>query len=285
MGSSRHSLPITCGRCPRFGRPARAAGRHYGGSHGPAGYLCRMGHSFSTISDPLGQALLAYQRGHHSATLTVHSNVAGEEPLPAAYFFRSVGEMPELERTALDECRGHVLDLGAGAGCHALELQQRGFRVTAVDISPGAVQVMRERGVQHVAHHNIFDHDLARGDNYDTILMLMNGIGLTGTLGGLEQFLARARQLLAPGGQILATSSDISYLYEDEEGALVFNLNGPYYGEVEYTMQYGSETGPPFHWVFADPSLLQDYAEAAGYRVEFLEEDDQQQYLVRLTVR
>lgn len=244
-----------------------------------------MVHPSTSVSDPLGQALLAYQRGHHSATLTVHSNVADEEPLPAAYFFRSLWEMPELERTALEECRGHVLDLGAGAGCHALELQQRGFRVKAVDISPGAVQVMQERGVLEVAHHNVFDQALAQGEKFDTILMLMNGIGLTGTLAGLEQFLVHARQLLAPGGQILATSSDISYLYEDEDGALVFDLNGPYYGEVEYTMQYADETGPAFHWVFADPSLLQDYAEAAGYEVEFLEEDDQQQYLVRLTAR
>lgn len=235
--------------------------------------------------DPLGHALLAYQRGHHSATLTVHSSVTDEELLPAAYFFRSLWEMPAMERTALEECRGHVLDLGAGAGCHALELQQRGFRVKAVDVSAGAVQVMQERGVQEVARHDLFDAALAQGEKFDTLLMLMNGIGLTGTLAGLERFLRQARGLLAPGGQILATSSDISYLYEDEEGALVFDLNGPYYGEVEYTLQYGEETGSAFRWIFADPALLQDYAEAAGYDVEFLEEDDQQQYLVRLTAR
>lgn len=115
--------------------------------------------------------------------------------------------------------------------------------------------------------------------------MLMNGLGLVGTLEGLEKFLIHARTLLAPNGQILATSSDISYLYEDEEGALVLNLNGPYYGEVEYTMTYKDETGPSFAWLFADPTILQDYAEAAGYEVEFIDEDDQQQYLARLTLR
>lgn len=240
--------------------------------------------AFST-ADPIGQALLAYQQGHLSATIAVHSSVADEEVLPAAYFFRSLWEMPEMERTALEECRGRVLDLGAGAGCHALELQQRGFAVKAVDVSVGAVQVMQERGVQEVACHDIFDAALTQGEKFDTILMLMNGIGLTGTLEGLDRFLAHAKHLLVPGGQILATSSDISYLYEDEEGALVFDLNGPYYGEVEYTMQYANETGSVFRWIFTDPALLQDYAEAAGYEVEFLEEDDQQQYLVRLTLR
>jgi len=243
-----------------------------------------MPNTVSTAPDALGQALLAYQRGHLSATLAVHSSVADEEVLPAAYFFRSLWEMPEMERTALEECRGRVLDLGAGAGCHALELQQRGFTVKAVDISPGAVEVMQERGVREVACHDIFDPALAAGEKFDTVLMLMNGVGLTGTLAGLERFLEHAKTLLAPGGQVLATSSDISYLYEDEDGALVFDLNGPYYGEVEYTMQYAHQTGAAFHWIFTDPALLQDYAEAAGYAVEFLEEDDQQQYLVRLTL-
>ena len=244
-----------------------------------------MSNTVSTAPDALGQALLAYQRGHLSATLAVHSSVADEEVLPAAYFFRSLWEMPEMERTALEECRGRVLDLGAGAGCHALELQQRGFSVKAVDISVGAVEVMQERGVREVACHDIFDPALAAGEKFDTILMLMNGVGLTGTLAGLERFLEHAKTLLAPGGQILATSSDISYLYEDEDGALVFDLNGPYYGEVEYTMHYAHQTGAAFHWIFTDPALLQDYAEAAGYAVEFLEEDDQQQYLVRLTIQ
>lgn len=243
-----------------------------------------MSTSVSAAPDALGQALVAYQHGHLSATLAVHSSVADEEVLPASYFFRSLWEMPDMERTALDECRGRVLDLGAGAGCHALELQQRGFTVKAVDISPGAVAVMQERGVSEVACHDIFDPALAAGEKFDTLLMLMNGIGLTGTLAGLERFLEHAKTLLAPGGQILATSSDISYLYEDEDGALVFDLNGPYYGEVEYTMQYANQTGAAFHWIFTDPALLQDYAEAAGYAVEFLEEDDQQQYLVRLSL-
>ncbi|HEX8351174.1 MAG TPA: methyltransferase domain-containing protein [Hymenobacter sp.] len=244
-------------------------------------YLRPMAHS--SASDLLGQALLAYQHGDKQATLTVHSSVTEDDALPASYFYRTLWEMPELERTALEECRGRVLDAGAGAGAHALELQKRGFAVKAIDVSPGAVEVMQERGVQEAACHNIFDAP-ATAEHFDTILMLMNGLGLVGTLEGLEKFLIHARALLAPGGQILATSSDISYLYEDEEGALVFDLNAPYYGEVEYHMSYKDETGPAFNWLFADPSILQDYAEAAGYEVEFIAEDDQQQYLARLVV-
>ncbi|GGF14148.1 class I SAM-dependent methyltransferase [Hymenobacter cavernae] len=240
--------------------------------------------SHPRTSDPLGQALLAYQHGDRHAFVTVHSSVTEDDQLPASYLYRTLWEMPELERTALEECRGRILDAGAGAGAHALELQSRGFEVKAIDVSPGAVEVMQARGVRAVARHDIFDAP-ATDEHFDTILMLMNGLGLVGTVEGLEKFLMHARALLAPGGQILATSSDISYLYEDEEGALVFNLNGPYYGEVEYTMTYKDEMGPGFAWLFADPTILQDYAEAAGYEVEFLEEDDQQQYLARLTLR
>jgi SAM-dependent methyltransferase len=237
----------------------------------------------TTAPDILGQALLAYHRGDAAATLTVHCNAADDEPLPASYFFRTLLQMPDLERLALDECRGRVLDLGAGAGCHSLELQSRGFSVKAVDVSAGAVQVMTERGVQDVARHDLFAARPATEVPYDTILLLMNGLGLTGTLAGLDKFLVHARTLLAPGGQILATSSDVRYLYEDEEGALVFNLNGPYYGEVEYSLSYKKEKGHSFPWLFVDAALLTDAAEGAGYMADFLGEDEDEQYLVRLT--
>jgi len=239
----------------------------------------------TTSPDLLGQALLDYQHGHHAAALTVQCSAADDEPLPAAYFFRTLLAMPELERQALDECRGRVLDLGAGAGCHALELQSRGFtEVKAIDQSAGAVQVMQARGVQEVAQRDIMAPRPPSERPYDTILMLMNGLGLAGTLEGLDKFLAHARTLLAPDGQILATSSDISYLYEDEEGALVLDLNGPYYGEVEYTFQYKKQTGEPFPWLFIDAALLEDAARQAGYEVDFIDTDENGQYLVRLTL-
>jgi SAM-dependent methyltransferase len=238
-----------------------------------------------TAPDILGRALLDYQGGRDKATLTVHCSVAEDEPLPAAYFFRTVLQMPELERQALDECRGRVLDMGAGAGAHTLELQSRGFaEVRAVDVSAGAVAVMQARGVREVAQHSIFDPKPKQENSYDTILLLMNGLGLVGTLAGLDKYLAHARTLLAPGGQILATSSDIAYLYEDEDGAIAIDLNGPYHGEIEYTMSYEGQTGEPFPWLFLEAGLLQDAAEAAGYIAEFIGTDEQDQYLVRLTV-
>jgi hypothetical protein len=143
---------------------------------------------------------------------------------------------------------------------------------------------MQSRGVEQATQRDIFAPRPAQERPYDTILMLMNGLGLAGTLEGLDKFLTHARTLLAPDGQILATSSDISYLYEDEDGALVFNLNGPYYGEVTYTFQYKDQTGEPFPWLFIDAALLEDAAQQAGYETDFLGNDDNGQYLVRLTL-
>lgn len=237
-----------------------------------------------TAPDILGQALLDHQHGRPGPAVTVHCNMADDEPLPAAYFFRTLLQMPDLERLAMDESRGRILDLGAGAGCHALELQGRGFEVRAVDVSAGAVQVMSERGVRNVARHDLFTPRTADELPYDTILLLMNGLGLTGTLAGLDRFLAHARTLLAPDGQILATSSDVRYLYEDEDGAVLINLNGPYYGEIEYSLSYKKQTGEAFPWLFIDAALLQDTAEAAGFTADFLGEDEDGQYLVRLTI-
>ena len=138
--------------------------------------------------------------------------------------------MPELEVLALQQCRGSVLDVGAGAGCHALALQRRGLQVTALDISEGAVEAMQRQGVRQVLRQDIFQ---LKGAAYDTLLMLMNGIGIAGTLEGLERFLEHAKTLLRPGGQILLESSDILYMYEEEDGSVMLDRNAGYYGEVK----------------------------------------------------
>jgi SAM-dependent methyltransferase len=250
-----------------------------------ASFRYSMSHASTATPDVLGQALLDYQHGHSKAALTVHCSAADDEPLPAAYFFRTLLAMPELERQALDECRGRVLDLGAGAGCHTLELQSRDFTdIKSLDHSLGAVQVMQARGVRQPTHGDIYTARAAQELPYDTILLLMNGLGLAGTLEGIDKLLAHARTLLAPDGQILATSTDIKYLFEDEEGALNIDLNANYYGEVEYQFEYKNQVGAAFPWLFIDAQLLEDAARQAGYEVDFLGHDDGGQYLVRLTL-
>jgi SAM-dependent methyltransferase len=236
---------------------------------------------FPYDNDPLGQALLDYYNGDHSVEITVLSNLAEDDVLKVSYLFRSFSEMPEREIKALDLCRGKVLDVGAGAGAHALLLQERGLEVTAVDVSAGAVEVMKARGVRSVRKENVFG--LEDGPFY-TILMLMNGIGIVGDLLGLDRFLDHAKRLLSPQGQIILESSDILYLYEEEDGSVLLDLNAAYYGEVEYQMDYRGVKGMPFRWLFIDFGTLQDHAEIRGYSCELVTEDEQGHFLARLVL-
>ena len=162
----------------------------------------------------MGMAIRDYYEGCPLQPLRVFSPQFEDDEFPVETLFRAVPDMSGLEREALRLCRGRVLDVGAGAGCHSLALQSAGQTVTAVDISPHSVETMRRRGVRDVRLADFFADEV--GGPYDTLLFLMNGLGLAGTLAALPRLLERCAVLLAPGGQILADSSDLCYLFEDE---------------------------------------------------------------------
>lgn len=227
--------------------------------------------------DPMGHAIADYHRDGHAAKLQVLSPDMDEDELPVEHLFRSAEQMPPLEREALRLARGRVLDVGAGAGCHSLALQWQGFDVEAIDISPLAVATMRERGVVHAAERDFFD---ATG-RYDTILMLMNGIGIVGSLARLPELFARLDALLAPGGQLLCDSSDIAYLYEDDDGFIELPAKG-YYGEMRFQMAYRHIVGQPFPWLYIDADTLATEALHHGYRAEIVATGDHYDYLARI---
>jgi SAM-dependent methyltransferase len=232
------------------------------------------------LSDPLGQALLDYWNGQRGARVLTWSNLDGYDYLPATYLFRGPDAMPELERKALQACRGRVLDIGAGAGSHALVLQQRGLSVTALDASPGAAEVMRQRGLKHV---HCGDWDAFRGRAYDTVLALMNGAGLAGDLPGLPRFLRRIRGWLKPGGQCLLDSADVHYLFSDRPGVRYYDLSKNYYGEAVYRMKYKGQQSQAFGWLFVDFERLAHHASKQGLEAECLFRDSEDSYLARLT--
>ena len=230
----------------------------------------------------MGEALEAYFNGNSNATIKVISNITEDDIISVDYLFRRFEQMPELEQQALKQCKGKVLDIGAGAGSHALWLQENGLEVDAFDISPKAVAVMKSRGLR-----NSFEADFwlfQPAEKYDTILLLMNGVGLAGTLDKLPEFLNLLKSWLNPGGQILLESSDILYMFEDEDGSVLLNLNSGYYGEVEYRMAFNRKTGQAFPWLFIDYALLQEYATQAGFEVNCLFEGNHGEYLAKLSV-
>lgn len=229
--------------------------------------------------DIYGKALLDFVRGEKGGAFILHTSYGDTEEMPIEIFFREENEFSELEEIALALCDGKVLDVGAGAGIHTLYLEEQGFEVEALDISKRACECMKIMGVSRSTHHDFFT--LPPTSKYDTLLLLMNGIGLAGELKMLKNTLQQAEKLLNPGGQILFDSSDIHYLYED------YGIKKPkhYYGEIEYQYEYKGEKGIPFKWLFIDPESLIKIADEENWLIQFLYEDENDQYLVRMTKR
>ena len=227
------------------------------------------------MNDVLGAAISDFFYDRKPAKLWVIDDYGPKVEMNIATYFRDEASMPDLEFQALENCRGDVLDIGAGAGSHALALQQRGLRVTALDISPGNVSVMKDRGVENVVFGDIYAYNNA---TYDTLLLLMNGIGLTANITGLRRFLQHAKTLLNPGGQLLFDSSDVAYLYE-EEGILPV---GHYYGEIRCWYSYKGRKTEPFTWLYIDRKTLTAIAREEGWDTTIIAEDDDDQYLARL---
>jgi SAM-dependent methyltransferase len=227
--------------------------------------------------DVLGRAISEYYFDNAQYKLWVHDNHGPRVEMQVPIYFRDPEAMPELEQMALQLCRGKTLDIGAGAGSHALYLQERGLDVTALDISEGAARVARERGVQNVTVADIFT---LKGQQYDTLLLLMNGIGLVQNIEGLKHFLQHAKTLLKPKGQLLFDSSDLAYLYENGIPELPY-----YYGEVKCCYEYRRQKSEWFSWLYIDSKTLSGIAAQAGWKMEVLFTDESDQYLACLTLK
>lgn len=232
--------------------------------------------------DPMGAAIYDFHKNGTADVLRVFSSQFEEDEIPVADLFREYDDMPELERIALDEASGEILDVGAGSGCHSVALMKMGKSAVAIDISPLSVEVMKERGVDAL-QVNLYDESFDR--KFDTVLMLMNGTGIIGNLDNMPVFFERMKQLLKPGGSILIDSSDLRYLFEEEDGSLMIDLADDYYGQLDYQMQYKDVSGEPFDWLYVDFDTLAFYAEESGFDAELLAEGEHYDYLAKLTPR
>ena len=232
------------------------------------------------ISDPIGEAILDYAENRQANDIIVSSELCEDDVIPLEVLFRTRKEMPELELKALELCCGDVLDVGAGAGIHCLELQKKGLKVFAIEASLGATEHLRNC---NIPVEQVLFENFAPNTKYDTILMLMNGIGIAGTLGQLKATLLHAKTLLKPGGQLICDSSDIRYLYEDDDGALWMNLNAEYYGNFRFQMHYKKTSGPWFDWLYIDYDSLHIIANKVGFSCKKVSEQDHH-FLAQLSI-
>lgn len=230
--------------------------------------------------DTLGKALYDYHINKEEIILRVDTTVSEDEEISASYFFRSFDDMPIMEKKALELAKGSVLDCGAGAGCHSILLQEKGLDVTACEISPYSLDVLRERGIKKIFEGSVF----TTYEKYDTILMLMNGIGMVQTVEGLASFLKTLPKYLNEGGQLLLDSSDIIYMFMDDDGGVDIDLNDNYYGELEYEITYEGKTCDPFLWLYVGYDVLEHYCHEAGLKCEKLVDGEHYDYLAKIEI-
>ena len=230
--------------------------------------------------DLLGKALLDFYNGNSSEDIITSTNISGDDILPLNYLFRNYSEMPKLEKQALKLAKGKVLDVGCGAGSHSLYLQQKNILVKAIDISKGAIEVCKKRGVLNAELLPVLDEK----QTFDTILLLMNGTGIFETIKKVPKYLEHLKTLLNKNGQILIDSSDIKYMYEDEDGSFWQDLNSGYYGELDYFIKYKDEEELPMKWLYLDFTTLNIACASVGLHCEIITEGKHFDYLARLYV-
>ncbi len=234
------------------------------------------------MKDLFGKAILDYQTNNNPEDIITETSISEADEMSVAYLFRDFKEMPKLEQKALQLTKGKVLDVGCGAGSHALYLQNdKKLDVKAIDISENAIKACKLRGLKNAEVVNVLDLDTS--EKYDTILLLMNGTGIFGKLNQISTYLQKLKILLNEGGQILIDSSDIIYMFDqDEDGAYEINANG-YYGELTFSLEYKGEKEDEFDWLYLDYNTLQNAAHANGLECELILEGEHFDYLARLT--
>jgi SAM-dependent methyltransferase len=237
--------------------------------------------------DIFGNAMYDYLKGNMQGQITTYLRLPGfrvplKERFRVDYLFREYRDMPSLEQKALQLCRGKILDIGCGAGSHSLYLQGKGHDVTGLDQSEGAVAACRLRGVEKLVHSSVLGYN---GTNFDTLLLLMNGIGIAGTLRALEAFLSHLKALMGPTGQIIVDSSDIVYMYqEDADSTFHIQENSSYYGEGSFVMEYKGKKGSEFPWLYLDFRRLCEASRNVGLHCELVQTGPHYDYLARLLV-
>jgi SAM-dependent methyltransferase len=235
------------------------------------------------MKDLFGKAMFDFQTNNSPEDIITETTISEEDEMSVDYLFRSYNEMPLLEQKALQLANGKTLDVGCGAGSHSLSLQNdRNLEVTSIDISEKAIETCKLRGVKNAKVQNILDFE---GEKFDTIILLMNGVGIFGKLENCNTFLSKLKSLLNPNGQILLDSSDIIYMFdEDEDGGKWIPSNNDYYGELVFNISYKGEKEEPFNWLYLDYNTLQNAAAANGLKCELILEGEHYDYLAKLSI-
>jgi SAM-dependent methyltransferase len=234
------------------------------------------------MKDLMGRAIWDYYYQENSEDLQTETSISELDDLPVSYLFRDYQEMNALEKKALDLSFGKVLDVGSGAGSHSLYLQnERKLKVTALDISPKSIEICKARGIKNAICEDLLQFS---EKNFDTVLLLMNGTGIFQSLEHIDQYLQKLKSLVAENGQILLDSTDILYMYDqDEDGGVLVPATG-YYGELDYYLHYKGESELPMKWLYLDFNTLENATIANGFKIQKIKQLEDS-YLAKITLK
>ncbi|MHB0936937.1 MAG: class I SAM-dependent methyltransferase [Armatimonadota bacterium] len=219
-------------------------------------------------ADLFGRVLWEYYQGTSSEYFIRRDDNYGDRDSTSRYF-RSWDQLPAHHRCLLSHAKGRVLDFGAGAGQHALALQEHGLEVTAIDISPRAVALSKERGVRDA---QVMDgmHLTFEDASFDTVIILGNNLGIAGTPDGLRRLLASLRRIVRPGGQILAEFNDHTATHDPTHLRYQqWNVaRGRYPGSVNIRVEHDGCCSPFFDWLLPKLGDLRTICADTGWKID-----------------
>lgn len=195
-------------------------------------------------------------------------------------YFETFDRWPEFERRAMDYVRGNVLDIGCGAGRHALYLQENGFEVVGLDASPLAIEVCRLRGLRALVNRSVTQIDRSLG-TFDTLLMLGNNFGLMGGERRARWLLKRFRAITSSSGRIVAGTMD-PYETDKAEHVAYHQLNlrrGRMGGQVRIRVRYRGFKGAWMDYLFVSRQELEALLDGTGWEVTGTIDGDDARYV------
>ncbi len=224
-----------------------------------------------TAQDAYGQQLLAQYSSRTATTEIIERDDrfidTGSE---AGLYFRDYKHWSPLERRAIKQAKGGILDIGCGAGRHSLYLQQRGFDVTGIDVSPGAVRVCKLRGLKKAIVRGITEVDKFKPDSFDTILMLGNNFGLFGSARGVKLILKKLSRITSSDARIIAGTRN-PYETGNPNHLQYHRFNkkrGRMPGQIRMRVRYGKTVGVWFDYLFVSPEEMETVLSDTDWRVE-----------------
>jgi SAM-dependent methyltransferase len=225
--------------------------------------------------DALGTALLDHFERGDPALHVFERDDGYVDVASAAVYFGGIDAWSPTETRVVGAARGSVLDIGAGAGRATLHLQDRGLDVTALDVSPGAVEVCRRRGIRSTFLGTIADLAAGVREPFETFVLFGNNLGLIGSPEAAPGWFGTLRRLARPGAVLLGTTRD-PYRTDDPAHLSYHERNrrrGRMAGQVTSRTRYRSLATSWFDLLWVSLDELRSIVEPLGWMIEDHAED------------